>query len=365
MRSFSVNPKQIDQIKQKLIELGLKEKTNPHGADYIHPEYGQIRVYNKGTILPQGKNEDYLMELWRENFDWVEENNETEKKENMVFSYPLPHHEAENLKNELTEFAASQQYNYESRDIANAYYSLIINDPNTQNKVTITQYVRRLTLQGLNTELWEEITDLVGTVLNLSLHTTYAQVVARPGSSVEIVSVITSDSANLAEGTIKKRLGSCYDYLWQHDKDYVVASQCLIDSGIGLPDYFPCVAGTIKAIEGFTKKLLIDIGAFTAAEIATRTGSDPWTFQKVLDKGIVTSRVMTQLSSDLSRKQNQLKALRTLVQKGITHRRHPHLHDGAPGTVKVLGCMDDACSLHEEILSIILTSYQAFEKELP
>ncbi len=47
-----------------------------------------------------------------------------------------------------------------------------------------------------------------------------------------------------------------------HDKKYFVASECLVLSDLILPEYSAYVMPASKGFEGFTKKLLTDIGLF-------------------------------------------------------------------------------------------------------
>ncbi len=372
MADFILKIDAFDHVDKVLTEKGFIKKliNGNQGMKYDSPDGGNIDVYYKsGNVVIGGTQDkrDILKILFQELFSELHttEPQKPVSKHNMAFKYVISASQLPVLKNEFERFTHENQYNLQEVEEEKAYYRLIITD-SKKNRVTITQY-KNLTLliQGLESQLWLEVSDLIGSNLNITFQTVVAQVVAEPGEQVEVISIVTRNDQDKAESKVKARLGECYLFLYSHDRDAIEASEYMLDSGLQPKEYFGFISPTIRAIEGFAKKLLIEIKAFTEEEIR-KPGNDRWNFSKVYDRDSrrLTTQVLECLSSVHSIRRKQEESIKDLIFRGINRIRNPYFHDGPPPEMKVINNHADARSIHDELLGLMVKVYECFKSEL-
>lgn len=372
MADFIIKSNSFDQVDHILLEKGFTKKpiNGSQGAKYNAPDGGNIDIFFKsGSVViggPQDKK-DLLVKLFQELFSkcFTTEPHKPAPKQNMVFKYTVTTSQIPGLKNVFVKFAKDNQYNLLEVSNVQAYYCFVITDLN-KNRITITQFkTSTLLMQGLESDLWLEVSNLIGNKLSITFQTIVAQIVAEPDKETEVISVVTKNDQDKAESKIKARLGECYLFLYHHDREMVEASQYMLDSGLQPKEYFGFVAPTIRAIEGFTKKLLIQIQAFTEGEIR-KTSDDRWDFSKVYDHDSkeLTPKVLTCLSSDSSIRRIQEEQIKELLIEGVFRTRHPYFHDGPAPGVKVIRDPAVAISIHDKLLGLMVKVYECFKAEL-
>lgn len=373
MADFILKNNAFDYVDKVLTEKGFIKKpiNGNQGTKYNSPEGGNIDVYCKsGNVVIGGTHEkrDLLKKLFLDLFGefLTTEPQKTIPKQNMVFRYSVPISQILGLKSELEKFVQDNQYALQGKSDEKAYYRFEITDSKQKDRVVITQFkTSTLLMQGLESELWFEISNFIGHKLNITFQTIVAQIVAEPDKETEVITIVTENDQAKAELEIKARLGDCYLFLYPHDRNAVEASQYMLDSGLQPKDYFGFVSPTIRAIEGFAKKLFIYINAFTEGEIR-KTGDEGWKFSKVYDRESkqLTPKVLNCLSSDPKIKELQEKRIKDLVIEGIFKIRHPHFHDGPPTGTRVITNLTDARSIHDELLGLMVKVYECFKSEL-
>jgi len=130
--------------------------------------------------------------------------------------------------------------------------------------VTITQYSNgTLLLQGKTDALFNECCDLIESLCNPSEKEVISRFISSDEESLKVfVAKYTPELIGIAEANTRESLGIAYNYLEPYDQKWFVASECISMTGIPLPEYSPVVMPASKALEGFAKKLLEDIGLF-------------------------------------------------------------------------------------------------------
>ncbi|MBK8154692.1 MAG: type II toxin-antitoxin system RnlA family toxin [Saprospiraceae bacterium] len=93
--------------------------------------------------------------------------------------------------------------------------------------------------------------------------------------------VFNPELQNRAEENIKAQIGiEAFAFLEEHDRKYLVASECLRLCNIPLPEFSPIVMPASKAFEGFTKKLVIALNIEDATYFQYKNAN----FAKLKDK---------------------------------------------------------------------------------
>jgi len=130
--------------------------------------------------------------------------------------------------------------------------------------VSITQYINgTLLLQGKDDALFDDCCSLIESRCNPSEKEVISRFISSDEECLKVfVAKYTPELIELAEIKTREALGIAYDYLEPYDQKWFVASECISMTEIPLPEYSPVVMPASKALEGFAKKLLVDIGLF-------------------------------------------------------------------------------------------------------
>ena len=320
---LSVDKRRITEVCSILENNGLQsQKLGENGYQFKHPEGGNINVYMSGKILIQGheSSKEKLNSLFEEKCGHLLDDH-PEKAENMVLTFLVPLERINYLHQEIERLCAQKEYEKKERYERNAYYRYSITDA-ANNKITVTQYkTNKMLVQGLRTDLWDQFTEFIGIELGLLIKTYVAQVLVETDKEIEVVDVITDDQQEQASARIIQRLGECYDFLYDQDKCLIESSECLLGINIKLNDYFAFVSGTIKAMEGFIKKIVIQLGVFTEEEVREHRRDF---FGCLVDRE--SKELINKFDHCLSPENK--KVLQNFIRKVMYNIRHPHFMTG-------------------------------------
>ncbi len=353
-----VDKRKVNDVCNILESNGLQsQKLGENGYQFKHPEGGYINVYYSGKVVIQGSEslKEKLNNFFKEKCGHLLED-QSEKAENMVLTFLVPLERINYLRQEIDRLCVRKGYEKKERTESNTYYRYSITD-NANNKITITQYkTNKMLVQGLRTELWDQFTEFIGTELGLLIKTYVAQVLVEHNREIEVVDVLTDDQQEQARERIAQRLGECYDFLYDQDKCLIESSECILGINIKLNDYFAFISGTIKAMEGFIKKIVIQLGVFTEEEVRDHRRDF---------FGCLIDQDSKELNSkfDLCLSPEKQKVLRDFIDKVIRRIRHPYFHDGPP-PVRQLRNLEDARSLHDELIGIMNFTFKKLRDEL-
>jgi len=124
------------------------------------------------------------------------------------------------------------------------------------SSVVITQYKNgTLLLQGKSDLLFSDCCDLIEKVASPTKNEVIKRFISEENCSYKV----PDETIYKAQENVKIKVGKVYTYLEPHDQIWFVASECLCTIEIPLQEYSYVVMPAAKALEGFTKKLLVDI----------------------------------------------------------------------------------------------------------
>ncbi len=141
--------------------------------------------------------------------------------------------------------------------------------------LTVTQFSNgTLLLQGKNNTLFSNACEIIERIANPDEKAVIARFISDDEENLKQFSMkYTPELLAQAEANIKSKLGEVYDYLYEYDRKYFVASECLCIAGIPLPEYSALVMPASKGFEGFAKKLTVDIGLFDSNHFKSKNAS--------------------------------------------------------------------------------------------
>lgn len=365
MANPKFNPKYYHQVSETLLSKGLVEKElgNKLGHEYHYSTGGKIIIYKTGSVNFQAKSDvnELLRSIWNQSCQCFEAtysaHSEDVVKKNNTLVYYVFDDKIEALKDHILEVAEDIELDVSTSFEKTAVYRFIILDK-LKNKITITQYQKKakaasskLLLQGLDSEVWDNITNSVGSFLGMTFQTAVAKLkvsIENNGTEVEVLSVVTTQEKKDAEELTKEKLGSCYNFLTDYDKDHIVSSQYMFISDIKPLTYFAFVSGTIRAYEGFVKKFIIDLEVFTLEEVQSRT----WDFGQIYHKTTGLPTIVTlKLSTDphlLNKQKNYVQRMVTAIYK----HRNPAFHN-TPPVPRQYQTIQSAETVHNELLDLM------------
>lgn len=373
MPAINIPKSKIEVAYSILIAEGLApgEIKGNSGTAFRSADGGIINIYGTGTVNFQGPQtaKENITTLFNDKCGHLCGNKGEDQSagegrpQNMSFSFIVPFNKRQSIGQEISLVATSSGFNIKETAGPNLLYRYTIADT-AANKITVTHYAtHRILIQGLRSDLWDTFVQEIATTTSTVVQTYVAQVLAPPGKEVEIRSFVQTNELQIAEQVVRERLHDAYSILTPFERGLIESSQCLLHSAIPQRDFFGFVSGTMKAMEGFVKNVVIKIGAFSSDDVA----SDAWDFGQVYKSRskTLTAEVFKALSTDTTKRNRQERALRSLVEVAIYQRRHPFFHLGSKDEEpKAISDLAQAQSIQEQLLGLITMVYKAFEDEL-
>lgn len=280
---------EILNIKKTFIEDYCKNK----GYQVVHKEisYGikleisnlsekaSLVLYNTGKIVPEGNPNSLLRKELEQLKQEIIDNPEILKRNNdiaikscnqkyEVISIELQ----EKIKNLLSSSKGSTPLALNQND--NEIYRVkILQD---SSSLTAIQYkTGTLLIQGKKDLLFD---DICTSIEKISAPTGKEVVIRFLADNKEALDSINAtfspDLLNRAEVKVKSILGDdIFNFIEEHDRKYLIASECLRICEIPLPEFSPVVMPASKAFEGFAKKVLISIEFYPSNHFDDKTAS--------------------------------------------------------------------------------------------
>lgn len=219
-----------------------------------------------------------------------------------------------------------------------------------REKMSITLYNNgTLLIQGRTHMFWDNVCDWVEKELNSPV----SEVLVRVTSDEHIVNKLKSESdeevLDNAEQELKDRLGSSYSFLHNHDIKFLVASLSLLRYNKILPEYSPIIMPSFKALEGYTKKLLVKLYPSLEDEIYKPS----FKFSKIFEYNNLFEIYV--LRTEYYIDSAKTYALERLYAK-LKDDRNPYMHSTAP-IAKTCDNIEEASSIVDEVITLIADSY--------
>ncbi|MGL4912183.1 MAG: hypothetical protein ACRC3Y_07085, partial [Romboutsia sp.] len=154
-----------------------------------------------------------------------------------------------------------QRNDRENRD-PNKTYFFEMKNFKTGEKVLISKYRNgTLTLSGVNWLLLTDICSIIDSEINSTPLDIFDRILEAKNIVVnEIDTKYTVENYGEEEEIIKEDL-TCevYNFLDEHFRNYLISAQRIISSGIVLPEYSPILCPLAKVLEGYLKRLLVEL----------------------------------------------------------------------------------------------------------
>lgn len=249
-------------------------------------EKSSLVVYNSGSIVPQGSPKSLLHQEFQKLKLDLEQNPDSLKSmgvsaiKSCTQKYEIIIPELHNkIRDELNllGYSVDTQSNLNNNEIYRAKIQ-----HNSMN-LTIIQYkTGTLLIQGKQNTLFDEICTLIEKVAKPAGQEVVVRFIADNSDALNrFNAVFNPELQNRAEESIKAQIGiEAFTFLEEHDRKYLVASECLRLCNIPLPEFSPIVMPASKAFEGFTKKLVIALNIEDAAYFQYKNAN----FAKLKDK---------------------------------------------------------------------------------
>jgi len=337
---------------------------------------GMIRIFNNSkeqsrTIDGSGKNK----ELNQQVIDLFI----SKHKEDIVLPikgpgkcarYDIKSDDFDIIRNNIEMVASKNGYTVEIKNcLSHMYYMLSVTDEHSGDKAVITQFNSGvLIIQGKSWNVWDELCNAIDEILNSSVFELIVRFTSDSdsiGSSVgtecdepQITNIITSDLQSKGKEKIISRLSNVYPFLYAHDKILIEATQCMLISKVNYGDYYCYIASALRVIDGYFKKVIIDLGLKTEAEInaVNPNGTPTFNYGNIFN-GLnnIIPAIKARLVDGRTSRDDKERALLDIY-KLYRNTRSPFQHDGPP-VVRMVPTYEDAESEIDEILRILNSTY--------
>ena len=213
-----------------------------------------VKVYSSGKLVVQGSANTLKTEFESLKTEW--QSGLDESLNALTHKYYLPSPETQMVVKELLE-TGPWTCTIEN-EVTNSVSSRL-RLARGKEKLTITQFCTgTLMLQGRADSLFHDCCDLVEKGAKLPQELILERLIAAAGGDSTSHHPGKEDF-NLAVSNARQVLGSAFDYLYTHDQKLMVCAHCLVLARLQMPDYSPVVMPASKALEGFIKRLIVDI----------------------------------------------------------------------------------------------------------
>lgn len=243
-------------------------------------------LYSSGSIVPQGSPNSLL----RKEFDQLK--TELDKNPDLLKNMGVTTIKSCTQKYEI--IVSQLQSNIKDGLISLGYSVDLQSNPNNNEiyrakiqhnsmSLNIIQYkTGTLLIQGKQNNLFDEVCTLIEKVAKPAGQEVVVRFIADNSDALnKFIAVFNPELQNRAEENIKAQIGiEAFAFLEEHDRKYLVASECLRLCNIPLPEFSPIVMPASKAFEGFTKKLVIALNIEDATYFQYKNAN----FAKLKDK---------------------------------------------------------------------------------
>lgn len=384
--TLNINIEKIDD--SKISSFLLKDDSDSIGLIRIFRREKNKTITLDGSGKDKGVNSKVL-EVFHEKY--VKKSEDSAERPAKCAVYDVTTEQFDDIREVIEKRAERNGYKItvNNSNALHIYYLESVIDENSGDKAVITQFTSgKLTIQGKSWNVWDEVCNVVDEKLNSSVTDLFVrfasgaisnnaleEIAATTSEPDKVMSVcehnsdlvsmeenkaacvtniITESLKTDGENAIKSRLGKVYDNLYYHDKILITSSQCMLLSKIDFGDFYCYVAPSLRVVDGYLKKMLIDLNLLTETEI---NSSPNFNYGSVFH-GIeyIIRDKKDKLNNIKTTKDQKEKAL-IEIYKLYKSTRNPLQHDGPP-IVKMVPTYEDAES---EIDNIISTFKSTFE----
>ncbi|WP_243120241.1 hypothetical protein [Caloramator sp. E03] len=161
---------------------------------------------------------------------------------------------------------------------------------------------------------------------------------------------------NSYEEKVKNYLGqAAYNYLSEYDRMYIVSAQILLSQNIILNEYSPVLCPVAKALEGYLKKTLVEIGLEDRKNIIKSN----WTFGNIIHNRKIEEECLNKVKQKYKTNIENIKCTIIDVYNEIqTFRNNISHSSGGLKNQLIVDNYNDAKHKYDEILLLIKDTYK-------
>jgi len=334
------------------ISIYVENKTPLHIRLIKDKQKGLLRIYEKKDGLKIDSNVPGYIELNIEVEELFKSSQVIEKTVSDDYTYKnITDEQFANILIELDEFCNDEiELNVkENKDPNKVYFGELINT-RTKEAIKISKYKNgSLQIQGVVWILWEDLCQIIETNINVSISDLVDRFLLGNSDNINKLTDFSDEELEIKN----KVTENVFNFLDEHYRDYLISAQCIIGNNVKMKEYSTVLCPTAKALEGYTKKLLIDLDLEKAKNMKKN-----WSFTKVFSvKKQVSNMVLHCLPDDLLTKitEDQHQALIDLYDL-VKVFRHDMNH-GSPNPKLIVRDLKTCIYHYEIILEEIKNSY--------
>lgn len=205
-------------------------------------------------------------------------------------------------------------------------------DNSTNVKVKISYYnSQKLLIQGYTGPLWETICRIIERLEEYDVKGIVKRI------SKESIGTATSEEAEdylIYENSLKQILtDKVYNFMSNEDKEYLISAQLLISNNTKFPRYNAVLGPACLSLEGYLKKLLVDLKVAKVHEIGNSKFNFGWIFDE--NHKLKETRYTSIKESDEEHKKVIKQTLQNIYVL-IKSYRNPLSHSGASMNSNIL-----------------------------
>jgi hypothetical protein len=261
------------------------------------------------------------------------------------------------IKNEIISLKDSELIVVENQPKGNGCVFLIdVIDESTHEKIKVSFYnSNKLLIQGISGPLWEYVCRIIERIENCNV----TEIIKRISNESVAPQLQGEDREySVYEASLKDILTeNVYKFLSPEDKEYLISSQVLIQDNIKFPRYNAILCPACLSMEGYLKKLLVDLKIAKTHEVS----NSRFNFGSIFDSlhKLQGSRYRTIRIPGEEQRQIIKKEIEDLYLKIKTF-RNPTCHSGGgmSSNISTVRTFEKCKQIYEEeVLNTIKNSY--------
>ncbi len=302
-----------------------------------------IRIYSKGdgfkidTTVGADKKLNIEVENKFNDFETTESKSYSFKKIDK-FTYDI-------IKEKFSQINYSEIVLKENND-SNKEEFFEIRNIKTHEKINISYFKNgTLMLQGIIWALWEDVCEIIDTTLNSSIE----DIINRFSFS-ESDSILCDDYTEETNNVKEFISDEVFNFLDEHYQDYLISAQCILNVDMKMKEFSTVLCPTAKVLEGFLKKLLIELGIEKLINM-----EDKWSFGKVLCNSDSNRHIIYKYEDTVHLSNEKEEEIFKLYDAVVFYRHD--LNHGSPKPKTIVREKENAINIYNEILNVIKKCY--------
>lgn len=332
-----------DKLKPSIIKITRNSKS------------GMLRIYEtpKGLTLDAtaGKNKELNEEIYTE---FLRINN-LETVKNKSVTYNISKDKVIQIKEQIKKFAVDNNYDITEDIKSNELYRFKIKNKNTRESVTAIQFQNgTLQVVGIRYNLWEDLCYLIENEIHPPIKNIINRFINNEDENFNIYCINNIEDSRKA--VISYLTEEVAQFMYPYDLDVLISAQSVLLMNLILPDYSVILSPSLRATEGYFKKVLIKLNIVRVKDLTNK-----WDFGNVFDSNYqLNQKFYKCLHQNSEKRKEQLNGLTELCRQMWLF-RNPISHSG-PKPPLIVSDLEDCKKRFMQNLNLIKESYNSILK---